>query len=214
MHLCAVGRVPWSNNWHVFSHLKFCKRKRRKTKFNSKVGNNPFRSWRHSELGCMEWCCLCSEVPAALQSTQLGVPSCGRWIVESWEGWPLPPLHHPPGELVSQPMDSDQWLKYNSYSYRSQGKHNMTIILSVWEAKKRDLSLPTNITVMALLLSICGSQGLSWLSSNEKVMFTVGPQAQVWITAFSRYRPNAHKCIHSKNITVLVNNHPNGCIQT
>lgn len=111
------------------------KKKKEKTKFNSKVGNNPFCSWRHSELGCMEWCCLCSEVPAALQSTQLGAPSCGRWIVEYWEGRPLPPLHHPPGELVSQPMDSDQWLKYNSYSYRSQGKHDMTIILSVWEAK-------------------------------------------------------------------------------
>lgn len=95
------------------------KKEKEKTKFNSNIESNLFYSWRHSEMHSMEWCCLCWEVSGALRSSQLGVPWYRCWSMKSPEGQLLPPLHHPPGELYSQNMHSDQWLKYINYSHRS-----------------------------------------------------------------------------------------------
>ena len=95
------------------------KKEKEKTKFNSNVESNLFYSWRHSEMRSMEWCCLCWEVSGALRSSQLGVPWYRCWSMKSPEGLLLPLLHHPPGELYSQNMHSDQWLKYINYSHRS-----------------------------------------------------------------------------------------------
>lgn len=146
LHICKSGIV------HAFLYYKkspliqqlalvlafeaLQKKEKKKTKFNSNVESNLFYSCRHSEMCSMKWCCLCWEVSGALRSSQLGVPWYRCWSMKSPEGRLHPPLRHPPGELYSWNMHSDQWRKYSNYSHRSQGKH-MILILGVWEVKKK-----------------------------------------------------------------------------
>ena len=76
--------------------------------------------------------------------------------------------------------------------------------------KKKNLSLPSNIMVMTLLL-ICETQGLSRLSGNEKVMLTAGLWAQVWVTVFSRNRHTLYKSVSSVTQSCLTLCNPMDC---